>query len=230
MRYVIAGILIVVTLLFTFYVQSVAEGPFSATPYNELKPLLLKLQEARANMKAKEPGDNEAILHNSTLKFLEKDIEGLKQEINLRQINLLLGLITALFLLFLFLFSFFRFLRFGRTDKVKGFYHRGNILVEPPKTEYISEDDLGLYLKKGYEKKKDAELWLRTDEFLRCWKCKGMVEDENIGSVQEVILMEEAPKGVPRDQLTNMGSIWVCKPKDRFKCQKCGKELVRSAR
>jgi hypothetical protein len=223
-------LLVLTTLAITTYVHVIAEGPFYLRPYAELKSLQKELEVNLHKMESTTVSEAQEVIHETALRLLRRDVAELKREIQWRQWNVLLVVITSAWIALITLFRLFYLLRYGRGGRVKGFYHRGKIHEEAPRVQYLHEDDLKFFLNKGFPDKRDAERWLRSDVFLKCWKCATPVAAETIGSVQEVILMEEAPRGTPQDRLQKFGAIWVCIPIDRFTCKKCGKELIRAAR
>jgi len=135
---------------------------FSKTSYKGLQSLKLTFEVKLRNAQNRILPDNDqdAIFKRRTDVVLIKEfIKKIEKEIFMRQISLVLGLLSALFMMPYLLWKFFRIIRlirFGKDARVKGVYHRGHVKSEPPRILYINQDEL-------HQRKKQKISFEQTD-------------------------------------------------------------------
>lgn len=209
-----------------------SKSDFHLTPYPDLKRNLLQTKKALVELDQYKPKPEEFVSYKVTKGVFEKDIIKIKKEIKFRQLNLGLALAAVAMVLLTLIGHLIAYLRFGSTVgvPVKGFFHSGRVEERPSRVETIDPEELNLKLLGGYPERKKAELWLRTDEFLRCPTCDRAAKIALIGAVQETVFFEEIPRGVSKDQVKQLGHKWVAIPIDEYKCEGCGQMSYRRHR
>ena len=218
----------VFSIVFFFYLHFNPSRQFYKTSYKSLREETTlfekKLEKERSLVERKEIS-RESFPRIVTL---ENKVKKLKQEIFNRHLNFITAVFSIILLSFVSFIAVVRLARFGRISGITGIYHRGKIETLPTQVEYVFLNELDRRMSKGFLDQNEAENFLRTDDFLSCRYCGQLVKEEVIGTVQEIVFMEEPPAGASKDYRNKLGSIWITKPKDKFRCQKCGHDLIRT--
>jgi hypothetical protein len=216
-----------------YYAKHSRQSAMGDMPYSELRDRLAITERNLKDLENREVGRDEFVSHRMMQGLLKKDKAAIAEELKFRQTKTMTVLTTG-FLTAITLLHFLVTLRKPRyvtaTGKAVSFVHPGKIITEGARLEYIDPDDLARKLAGGITSAEEAEGWLRTDEFLICPTCKAPITAETIGSIQEINYYEEPTVNTPEGQTQKLGSVWLAKPVDEFRCGKCGQRRVRTVR
>lgn len=104
-----------------------------------------------------------------------------------------------------------------------------DVMVDPPREEYIDEWELPNRAADGFASKEDAVHFLKNDPTLSCDYCGGVLRS-TFTNKRESIAMVTFYKNVPtgaKDLRVVLGSYWFPKQATELRCGKCGREVHR---